>query len=121
MFNFASVKNPLPLYNDSTGYGYEAVPTVTKGISSPFFFSVKVPDGNYKVTLELGSKKAPANTTVRAENRRLMAENIVTRKGETKTISFIVNKRSPRIDDKSSVSLKPREKSYLNWDNKHYR
>ncbi len=118
MFNFASVKNPLPLYSDSTGYGYEAVPTVTKGISSPFFFSVKVPDGNYKITLELGSKKAPANTTVRAENRRLMAENIVTRKGETKTISFIVNKRSPRIDDKSSVSLKPREKSYLNWDNK---
>lgn len=117
-FDFTSAKNPLPLYSDSTGYGYESVPEVKKGISTPFFFSVKVPDGNYKVTLDLGSKKSQANTTVRAENRRLMAENISTRKGETKTVSFIVNKRNPRIDDKSSVSLKPREKSYLNWDNK---
>ena len=117
-FDFTSAKNPLPLYSDSIGYGYESVPEVKKGISTPFFFSVKVPDGNYKVTLDVGSKKSQANTTVRAENRRLMAENIATRKGETKTVSFIVNKRNPRIDDKSSVSLKPREKSYLNWDNK---
>lgn len=117
-FDFTSNKHPLPVYNDSIGYGYEAVPTVKKGISTPFQFSVKVPDGNYKVTVDLGAGKQPANTTVRAENRRLMAENVTTRKGETKTVSFIVNKRSPRIDDKSSVKLKPREKSYLNWDNK---
>ncbi len=108
----------MPLYSDSTGYGYESIPIIKKGISTPFFFSVNVPDGNYKVTLDLGAKKSPANTTVRAENRRLMAENITTRKGETKTISFIVNKRTPRIDDKNSVLIKPREKSYLNWDNK---
>ena len=106
------------MYNDSIGYGYESMPVVKKGIMTPFFFSVKVPDGNYKVTLDLGAEKSAASTTVRAENRRLMAENIDTRKGETKTVSFIVNKRNPRIDDKSSVSLKPREKSYLNWDNK---
>jgi len=117
-FDFTSAKNPLPLYSDSTGYGYESIPEVKKGIFTPFFFSVKVPDGNYKLTLDLGSKKSQANTTVRAENRRLMAENVETRKGETKTVSFIVNKRNPRIDEKSSVLLKPREKSYLNWDNK---
>lgn len=117
-FDFTSAKNPLPMYNDSIGYGYESMPVVKKGISTPFFFSVKVPDGNYKVTLDLGAEKSAASTTVRAENRRLMAEKIDTRKGETKTVSFIVNKRNPRIDDKNSVSLKPREKSYLNWDNK---
>ena len=87
-----------------------------KAANEPFYFSVKVPDGNYKVTVELGSKKRAAQTVVRAESRRLMVENAVTRKGKFETYSFIVNKRSPEIREGLKVTLKPREHDYLNWD-----
>ena len=64
----------------------------------PFFYSVAVPDGNYKVTVTLGSKKRAAKTVVRAESRRLFVEEVPTKKGKFATYSFVVNKRSPRID-----------------------
>ncbi|MBO4550581.1 MAG: rhamnogalacturonan acetylesterase [Bacteroidaceae bacterium] len=82
----------------------------------PFYYSAPLEDGNYKVTVTLGSKKKAAHTVVRAESCRLMIENCTTKKGEFKTYSFIVNKRSPIISDGKRVSLKPRELSYLNWD-----
>lgn len=87
-----------------------------KAADEPFYFSVKVPDGNYKVTVELGSKKRAAQTVVRAESRRLMVENAMTRKGKFETYSFIVSKRSPEIREGLKVTLKPREHDYLNWD-----
>ena len=92
-------------------------------INSAQYFSVAVPDGNYKVTVTLGSKKRKAETVVRAESRRLMVEGVSTRRGQFVDCSFIVNKRSPRFlmaTDKGSreetVRLKDREKTYLNWD-----
>lgn len=106
-----------PKYNAETGYGYNRNTSNTTD-GKPFYFSVKVPDGNYRVTVELGSKKRAANTTVRAESRRLMVENCVTRKRETKTFSFIVNKRSPRIQGKETVGLKDREKGNFTWDDR---
>ena len=36
---------------------------------NPINFSVRVPDGNYRVTVTLGSKKRAAQTVVRAESR----------------------------------------------------
>ena len=75
-----------------------------------------VADGNYKVTVTLGSKKRAAHTVVRAESRRLMVESSTTRKGQFQTFSFIVSKRSPFIGEGKKVSLKPREVDYLNWD-----
>ena len=92
-------------------------------INSAQYFSVAVPDGNYKVTVTLGSKKRKAETVVRAESRRLMVEGVSTRRGQFVDCSFIVNKRSPRFlmaTDKGpreeTVRLKDREKGYLNWD-----
>ena len=92
-------------------------------INSAQYFSVAVPDGNYMVTVTLGSKKRKAETVVRAESRRLMMEGVSTRHGQFVDCSFIVNKRSPRFlmaTDKGSreeaVRLKDREKTYLNWD-----
>lgn len=116
-----------PVYSDEVGYGFDIISTPvssskSKGSSlkgnSPFYFSVKVPDGNYKVKVELGSKKKAGNTVVRAENRRLFVENANTAKGEFTTYEFVVNKRSPKINDKERVKIKPREKEYLNWDDK---
>ena len=83
---------------------------------STYYTSVAVPDGNYRVTVTLGAKKQAGSTTVRAESRRLFIENEVTKKGETKTISFLVNKRTPRINERESVRIKDRERTKLNWD-----
>ena len=82
----------------------------------PFYYSVAVPDGNYKVTVTLGARRRAARTVVRAESRRLFVEEVATKKGKYATRTFIVNKRSPRIDDRTVVKIKEREKDYLNWD-----
>ena len=95
----------------------QVVDTVLNKVSErPFYFSVPVEDGNYKVTVTLGNKKKAAQTVVLAESRRLMVENCVTKKGKFETYSFIVNKRSQEIPGGGKVSLKPRELDYLNWD-----
>jgi len=83
---------------------------------APYYTSVQVPDGNYRVTVKLGSKKRAAVTTLRAESRRLFIENEATKKGKFKTISFLVNKRTPRINEREVVRIKDREKNKLNWD-----
>lgn len=107
-----------PRYSEETGYGYDLTATPEKGSKSPFFFSVRVPDGNYKVTVRLGSKKQAGVTTVRGESRRLFVENLPTKKGQFVDETFIINKRTPRISEKEYVRIKPREKAKLNWDDK---
>ena len=139
-----------PVYSDKGGYGYDLtnapdVKSITSaklpsgGSVPPFYFSVKVPDGNYRVTVVLGSKKRGADTYVRAENRRLMVENCKTKKGELRTVSFLVNKRTPEICQNnqipqnsqnipstpktptpptSQVKIKPGEVGSLTWDDK---
>ena len=117
-FDFDMTK-PQPVYNAETGYGYDLVPAPTKKTpNEPFYFSVKVDDGNYRVHVVLGSKKKAAETTVRAEGRRLMVHNVATKKGKFETYEFVVNKRSPQIDEKNRVRIKDREKDYLAWDDK---
>ena len=83
---------------------------------SPIDFSVRVPDGNYRVTVTLGSKKRAAQTVVRAESRRHYTDVVSTRRGKYQTVSFVVNKHEPKIDAATSVKLKSRELSYKNWD-----
>ena len=106
------------MYSIENGNGYDVVSAPLSKSNNPFFYSVKVADGNYKVTIVLGSKKKAGKTVVRAENRRLMLDEVSTKKGEFKTFSFIVNKRSPYINDKMKVKVKPREKDYFTWDEK---
>ncbi|MBQ3752172.1 MAG: rhamnogalacturonan acetylesterase [Prevotella sp.] len=117
-FDFDMTK-PQPVYNAETGYGYDLMPAPTKKTpNEPFYFSVKVDDGNYRVRIVIGSKKKAAETTVRAEGRRLMVHNVATKKGKFETYEFVVNKRSPQIDEKNRVRIKDREKDYLAWDDK---
>lgn len=120
------------MYNDQKGYGFDygtnAI-AINRGgddaLKSDFctgigslFFSVKVPQGNYHVTLTLGDKLKATTTTVKAEARRLMVEKIETRPGEFKTISFNVAVWDSIINDREKVKLKPRELTSLDWDNK---
>lgn len=51
---------------------------INKSSLRPFTVSVKVPDGNYRVTVTLGDKKRAAQTVVRAESRRLYTDAIAT-------------------------------------------
>ena len=83
---------------------------------SPIDFSVQVPDGNYRVTVTLGSRRRPSKTVVRAESRRHYTDVVTTRKGQFQTVTFTVNKHQPTIDSQRSVILKPRELGYRNWD-----
>lgn len=119
---------PQPVYTDEQGYGYDLLPPPSSaatvptgspaGPNAPFYFSVKVPDGNYRVRVILGGKKH-GHTTVRAEGRRLMLENISTPKAkDSQTFEFVVNKRSPEIQPGKRVKIKEREKDYLAWDDK---
>ncbi|WP_460893496.1 rhamnogalacturonan acetylesterase [Rufibacter soli] len=119
-------------YSDSKGFGFEAstpVKEVDRGgkdalkrdfvtSEKPFYFSVKVPEGNYKVTVTLGDAKGKSTTTVKAESRRLMLEKVATRQGEFATKTFIVNIKDRQINATTKVGLKQREESKLDWDNK---
>ena len=111
---------PQPVYTDSIGYGYDfGTQTDPKSkIPAPFYFSAKVPEGNYKVTLTLGNRKKASNTTVRAENRRLLGQNIEVAKGKTAQKTFFVNTRRPEIADGKQVRINPREIGVPSWDDK---
>ena len=95
----------------------QSIDTLLNKVSTePFTFSAQVPDGNYRVTVTLGNKKKAGETVVRAESRRHFFDVITTKKGKFETVSFVVNKHNPVIDEKTKVKLKPREWSYKNWD-----
>lgn len=119
-------------FTNEKGYGYDfqdvvaearKLQTETYQLSDGlFYFSIAVPDGNYKVTVTVGSKKRSASTTVRAESRRLYVYDAETKRGEFKTFSFVVNKRNTAIKMPNGkddvVKIKPREKTALLWDDK---
>ena len=128
----ATQVKPTDTFNAERGYGYDFQYVIDEARKMQtndfklsdgiFYFSVAVPDGNYKVTVTIGNKKKKGNTTVRAESRRLYVFNEQTKKGEFKTFSFIVNKRNTEIilpDGKTDiVKLKPAEAEALRWDDK---
>jgi lysophospholipase L1-like esterase len=86
--------------------------------SSPFYFAVDLPEGNYEVTVLLGDLQGTSTTTVKAESRRLMLEEVQTPSGKVESHTFTVNVRTPRINEVESIRLKYREIVYLNWDDK---
>ena len=60
-------------------------------------FETVVPEGNYRVTLTLGGGPKASDTTVKAEARRLMLEEVKTSPRRSVQRSFIVNIRRPEI------------------------
>ena len=119
------------LYSKGLGYGFDftAAPKAVKFGKDPlkgdacvsdhgFFFSIDVPEGNYRVKLLLGNGEKPSLTTVRGESRRLFFEKLATQKGEFKEVVFTTNVRYVEIDSTEKVRIKEREKSKANWDHK---
>jgi lysophospholipase L1-like esterase len=125
---------PTTTYAPDLGYGFEpgaTVQAIDRGGADartsdfctsdrPFLFSIRAPEGNYKVTMTLGDSSAESTTTVKAELRRLMLEKVQTAAGQFETRTIIVNVRTPAIAGDGEVSLKPREKGseWPAWDDK---
>ncbi len=115
--------SPTTIYSKDTGFGLEPgaqVTAVTQTATdplqtgavtgtAPFAFAVKVPEGNYRVTVTLGDPKAEAMTTVKAEARRLMLERVNTPAGKFVTKTFTVNVRRPTLSDGRTPKLDSRE------------
>jgi len=122
-------------YDDSLGYGWETSPPSADGTpecgradnsgvqeeKGACAFSVKVAEGNYRVTLRL----APT-ITVKAETRRLMLEPLPSVEPTAEVIrQFYVNVRRPalppaRVGETTNdrVCLSPREATSYTWDDK---
>jgi lysophospholipase L1-like esterase len=123
---------PTDVYSREKGYGFDFDSKVSaennggKNLLSsdlvksdkPFYFSVALPEGNYKVTVTLGDPKNAALSTVKAESRRLMLENIKTAAGQSLSKTFVVNIKDKNIAGGQVVGLKPRELTKLDWDDK---
>ena len=113
--------SPASVYSSAIGYGFEPGANVVAenqavNSTNPFYFSVKLPEGNYKVWVLLGDQAGESTTTVKAELRRLMLEKIRTTPEKSADRWFVVNLRTPKISDRNAVHLKPREKSSEIWD-----
>ncbi len=120
------------IYSDEQGYGFDLgsrAECFDRGGRDPLerdlcassgslFFSVKAPEGNYRVTATFGDGKAASLTTVKAESRRLMIERLATPAGGFETRTFVVNVRNSSLGPKGDVKLKPREIGALHWDDK---
>lgn len=116
-------------YSKELGYGFEpdsSVSCVDRGGTNalrsdlctsdqPFFFSVALPEGNYSVTVTFGDQNAETITTVKAELRRLMLEEVRTAPGKFTARTFAVNIRTPQISTGGEVKLKDREKTAELW------
>lgn len=127
---------PGTSYTRERSYGFEPGATLTAVARTspdalhdgfitsvtPFHFTTRVPrEGNYRVTVTLGDAAGESTTTIKAELRRLMVENVSTARGRHVQVSFIVNTRTPRIQATGTipageVRLKaPRETTQEAW------
>ena len=113
------------VYDPTTGFGWEPLaPTAgapAAGHSSQF--SVALAEGDYKVTVTLGSAQDVSDTSVMAESRRLMLQHVMTGPGETATRAFTVNIRNAHLPPPpanapggTEVRLGERERLTYTWD-----
>jgi lysophospholipase L1-like esterase len=132
---------PANVFSAETGFGFdlgtaEAVNAVDRGgddalrgdfcaSDRPFYFSVTVPEGNYRVTVTLGDCEGETDTTIKAESRRLVVERALTKRGELIARSFTVNVRNTSLTPPplnapggTRVEINDREQGALNWDDK---
>ena len=103
-----------PAYDAGRGFGFES--------NAPTRFSVRVPEGNYRVTVHFDGSRRHSHARVLAEQRRLMLEDVADKKLER---SFVVNVRTADIGPLpanatggTKVALKPRELGSPTWDDK---
>ncbi len=119
---FATLSATSIYSNTHAGFDLNTLPTFTGHSCTsdkPFFFSVPVAEGCYRVTVVPGGAQS-ATTTIWSEARRLSVEKVYTEANKSKTETFDLNVRTPEIagDPAHRVHLKPREIANLDWDSK---
>ena len=92
------------VYSDDVGYGYEPGAHVAIGDQGntttsdrPFLFSVKVPEGNFNVTVTFGDSSVATTSTFKAESGRLMLERVEVPAGQVVERRFTTNVRTPKL------------------------
>ena len=119
-------------YSDSQGYGFESgtVSSVDRlwddNLTTDFLtakgdmvFSVALPQGNYEVTFILGDGENESETTVWAENRKLMLDRVTLAGGVFSRQTVSLRRMETRsMDGSVTMSIKDREKDYRTWDKK---
>lgn len=119
-------------YSDSQGYGFESgtVSSVDRlwddDLTTDFLtakgdmvFSVALPQGNYEVTFILGDGENESETTVWAENRKLMLDRITLAGGVFSRQTVSLRRMETRsMDGSVTMNIKDREKDYHTWDKK---
>ena len=119
-------------YSDSQGYGFESgtVSSVDRlwddDLTTDFLtakgdmvFSVALPQGNYEVTFILGDGENESETTVWAENRKLMLDRVTLASGVFSRQTVSLRRMETRsMDGSVTMSIKDREKDYRTWDKK---
>lgn len=132
--------NAGDFYTAERGYGFEPGASISTAshasadplradavvATAPFFFSIDVPEGNYRVRIVAGDGQAAAKLTIKAELRRLMIEDLAVPAGQHASATFIVNTRTPVIPAvdgiaAGQVSLKGQREIVMEawaWDEK---
>ena len=80
-------------------------------------FSRDVPEGVYRVTVELGADEAESVTTCKGESRRLFVLGERVPKGGSVVKTFLVDVHGPEFSG-GRVSLKERERGTATWDDR---
>ncbi|TWU51714.1 oligogalacturonate lyase family protein [Rubripirellula reticaptiva] len=105
---------PNDEYSSQRGYGFLKTDSDKAAV-----FAIDIEEGNYAVTMRFGHADRSTSTTIKAEARRLMLENVETAPGEFVTRTFSVNVRGPMISSGNKVALNSRElenNGHPNWD-----
>ncbi len=119
-------------YSDSQGYGFESgtvssvdclwdddLTTDFLTAKGDMVFSVALPQGNYEVTFILGDGENESETTVWAENRKLMLDRVTLAGGVFSRQTVSLRRMETRsMDGSVTMSIKDREKDYRTWDKK---
>ena len=123
---------PDVVYTSERGYGFytgTAIKSVNRTgknaltddyctADTPFYFSVKVPEGSYEVVITFGDRAGETSTTVKSESRRLMLRDVATTPGAFVSKTIAVNVRNKHIRPGLEVKLTSRETYHLNWDDR---
>ena len=112
-------------FSAERGHGFDLNTHPDPATNKPFYFSVVVPEGNYRVSVTFGAADSESDNTLKAESRQLLLERVTTHAGEWVTRDFIVNVRNRRVPPPeknapggTAVVLNDREVGLLRWDDK---
>lgn len=119
-------------FSTSQGYGFESgkVKSVDRlwddelvtdylTCDGEMIFSVVLPQANYEVTVTFGDGENESETTIKAENRKLLFDRVTTASAVFSTQSVSLRRMETKsIDGRVTMNIKSRESDYYTWDNK---